>query len=153
IHGLCSTATHSGNAGGAGTTVVTKQQFDNVVNGLNAIGPQLLPLQRRPVAEGYAATLINYEAAKKAGGERDPRFVEVMRLARMRAMGDMYKAIMKEKANQVSQQEIADHYKSNPAQWEELTVQRVMLPRYNMANLKDDVFAAKARKTAEDARE
>jgi hypothetical protein len=130
--------------------VVTKQQFDVVVNALNAIGPPLLTAQRRAVAEGYATTLLNYEAARKAGVERDPRYAEVMRLARMRAMSDMYKALMQEKARKVAPEAIEAYYKENLDKFEELTLQRVTLPRYNSANLKDDQFADKASKIARD---
>ncbi|HEY2360333.1 MAG TPA: peptidylprolyl isomerase [Candidatus Angelobacter sp.] len=150
IHGLCSGAAPAKAKDASCTTVVSRQQFDGVMNGLNALGAPLLPAQRRAVAEGYATTLLNYEAAKKAGIDRDPRFAEVMRLARMRAMGDMYKAMEQEKATKVSSQEIETYYKNNLDNLEELTLRRVTLPRYNHANLKDEDYAAKARKVAND---
>jgi hypothetical protein len=121
-----------------------------VINALNAIGPPLAAAQRHAVAEGYATTLLNYEAAKKAGVEQDPRFAEVMRLARMRAMGDMYTALMQEKARAVPPEAIEAYYKANIANFEELTMRRVTLPRYNTANLKDPDFADKAAKIADD---
>lgn len=150
IHGLCSGAANAKAKDAACNTVVNKQQFDGVMNGLNALGAPLLPVQRRAVAEGYATTLLNYEAAKKAGIDKDPRFAEVMRLARMRAMGDMYKAMQQEKAGKVSPQEIEAYYKNNLDNLEELTLRRVTLPRYNHANLKDEDYAAKARNVAND---
>lgn len=153
IHGLCSGAANAKVKDAACTTVVSRQQFDGVMNGLNALGAPLLPMQRRAVAEGYATTLLNYEAAKKSGVERDPHFAEVMRLARMRAMGDMYKAMQQEKASKVSPQEIEAYYKDNLDKLEELTLRRVTLPRYNHANLKDEDYAAKARNVANDTQE
>ncbi|HEY2116360.1 MAG TPA: hypothetical protein VGJ51_14785, partial [Candidatus Angelobacter sp.] len=69
IDGLCNA--EAKNSSAPCRTVVTKQQFDVILNALNAIGPSLLPIQRRSVAEGYAAMLLNYEAAKKAGLEKD----------------------------------------------------------------------------------
>ncbi|HZS28981.1 MAG TPA: peptidylprolyl isomerase [Candidatus Angelobacter sp.] len=150
IHGLCTGTAETKTKSADCTTVVTKQQFDGILNGLNSIGAQLLPMQRRAVAEGYAATLINYEAAKKAGVERDPRFAEVMRLARMRAMGDMYREQQMEKANKISPQQIQAYYKTNSDKFEQLTLRRVTLPRYNIANFKDEKFAAKAAKVAND---
>jgi PPIC-type PPIASE domain len=150
IHGLCNGAANATGKNAACTTVVSRQQFDGVMNGLNALGAPLLPMQRRAVAEGYATTLLNYEAAKKAGVDQDPRFAEVMRLARMRAMGDMYKALQMEKAGKVSPQEIQAYYNSNLDNLEELTLRRVTLPRYNHANLKDEAYAAKAREVAND---
>src|SRR5215831_639510 len=148
IHGLCSGTANAKAQSAACTTVVNKQQFEGVVNGLNALGAPLLPAQRRAVAEGYATTLLNYEEAKKAGVDKDPRFAEVMRLARMRAMGDMYKAMQQEKASRVSPQEIETYYKNNLDSLEELTLRRVTLPRYNRADLKDEAYAAKARGVA-----
>lgn len=154
LRGLCTapTATQA-KAGGACATVVTKQQFDTVVNALNAIGTPLLREQYRMVAEGYTTTLLNYEAAKKAGVERDPRFAEVLRLARMRAMGDMYKALLQEQARKVSPEEVQEYYKNNTDKLEELTLRRLVVPRYNSANLKDEEFTAKARKIADDIRD
>jgi len=146
VHGLCPAS--AGKPGPNCETIVTKQQFDAVVNGLGAIGPPILPSMMHSVAEGYTTTLLNYEAAKKAGVERDPRFAEVMRLARMRAMGDMYRELMAEKARKVSPAEIADYYKNNTDKLEELTMRRLVLPRYNRGNLKDEDFAARARKLA-----
>jgi len=150
IHGLCSGAANAKAKDATCNTIVNKQQFEGVMNGLNALGAPLLPVQRRAVAEGYATTLLNYEEAKKAGVDKDPRFAEVMRLARMRAMGDMYKAMQQEKASKVSPQEIQTYYKNNLDNLEELALRRVTMPRYNRANLKDEVFATKAQKVASD---
>ena len=146
IRGLCNTEPKAGSC----TTIVTKQEFETIVNALNAIGPPLLQQQRRAVAQGYASTLLKYEAAKKAGVEKDPRFAEVMRLARMRAMGDMYNALMQDKAGKISSEEIQSYYKNNTDKFEELTMRRITLPRYNVANLKDEEFAGKASKIAAD---
>ncbi len=148
IHGLCPAAKSGEKPVAACNTVVTRKEFDALVDALGALGPPLLPAQRRGVAEGYATTLRNYEAAKKAGIERDPRYAEVMRIAQMRAMGDMYNALQQEKARKVSPHEIQQYYKDNIDQLEELTMRRVTLPRYNMANLKDEAYAAKARSLA-----
>lgn len=154
IHGLCSNQEIGKSKNDpACTTVITKQQFEVVIKALNAIGPPLAAAQRHAVAEGYATTLLNYEAAKKAGVEQDPRFAEVLRLARMRAMGDMYTALMQEKARAVPPEAIEAYYKANIANFEELTLRRVTLPRYNTANLKDPDFAAKAAKIADDLHE
>jgi len=146
IHGLCPDSATK--PGPKCETVVTRQEFDTVVKGLDAIGPPMLPSMFHSVAEGYTTTLLNYEAGKKAGVEHDPRFAEVMRLARMRAMGDMYRELMAEKARRVSPAEIANYYKNNPDKLEELTMRRVVLPRFNPANLKDEDFAVRARKLA-----
>ena len=149
IHGLCNDQP-TAKAKADCNTVITKEQFDVIVNALNAIGPQLLPAQKRGVAQGYVATLLAYDAAKKAGVEKDPRFAEVMKLARMRAMGDMYNALMLEKAKKVSPEAVQSYYTANIDKFEELTMRRITLPRFNSANLKDDQYVAKATKVAND---
>jgi hypothetical protein len=154
IHGVCSSAKKASSAGKADnpscTTTISKQEFDSVVNALNAIGPQLVGPQKRVVAEGYANMLVNYEAAMKAGIEHDPRFPEVMRLARMRAIGDMYSAFLLEKAKQISPGQIEQYYKKNSDKFEELTMRRIAVPRFNEMNLKDPKFAAQAREVAQE---
>jgi len=157
IHGVCSSAKKASSSGKADTpsctTTISKQEFDSVVNALNAIGPQLAAPQKRVVAEGYANMLVTYEAAIKAGIEHDPRFPEVMRLARMRAIGDMYNAFLLEKARQISSEQIEHYYKTNMGKFEELTMRRIALPRFNQANLKDPEFAAKAQEVAREIQE
>lgn len=148
IHGLCRDAKSSDSS--ACTTTVTKQEFDNLVNNLTAIGGQFGPQDRRSIAEGYVTTLINYEAAKKAGVEHDPHFAEILRLARMRAMGDMYLARLAQQAKKVSSQEIESYYKNNVPSFEELMMHRIAIPSHNTANLKDKPYAEKARKLADE---
>src|SRR5262249_9338970 len=65
-------------------------------------------------------------------------------------MGDMYKALQEEKAKKVTPEEIQTYYKNNLDTFEELTIRRVILPRYNQANLRDEEFAARARTVAND---
>lgn len=108
---------------------------------------------RRSYAQGYVELMIYSSAAKKAGVEKDPRFPQILELARMRAITDMYRLRMEEDANKISPAEIEAYYEKNIDKFEELQLRRIAMPRYNSANLKDEEFAGKARKVANEMHE
>jgi hypothetical protein len=132
---------------------ISRQQFDTVIDTLKAAGQVQAPAMRRSYAQGYVELTIYSNAARKAGVEKDPRYPQILELARMRALTDMYRVRMEEEANKISPAEIEAYYKKNIDRFEELQLRRVALPRFNSANLKDDDFAAKAKKAADEIRE
>jgi hypothetical protein len=134
-------------------TVLTRRQMEAVTDVVRATGKSVLAPQRRDVAAGYVELMANAAAAEKAGVDKDPRFAEVLRLARMKALNDMYRVRLEEQANNVPDADVKAYYDKNIANFEELNLSHVALPRYNSANLKDPEFEAKARKLAYDMRE
>src|SRR6478735_4445186 len=99
---------------------VTKQQFDNLVKAFNTNNQAITPAQRRNLGQSYVELLIFSEAAKAAGIENTPAFIEVMRVLRMKTLGDLYR-------NQ-SQQEIEDYYKANQDKYEGAKLSRIFIP-------------------------
>jgi hypothetical protein len=158
IHGLCSdvrTVPAGGESKKRGdcVTTVSHQQMETVVKVVEATGRSVLTPQRRDVAMSYVDLMSNAAAAEKAGVDKDPRFADVLRLARLKALNDMYQVRLEEEANQVTNAEIKAYYEKNIAGFEELTLSHIGVPRYNSANLKDPDFEAKAKKLAYDIRE
>jgi PPIC-type PPIASE domain len=158
IHGLCSDARKASTGGepkkpGDCVTTLSRQQMETVVKVVEATGRSVLAPQRRDVAMSYVDLMANAAAAEKAGVDKDPRFADVLRLARLKALNDMYQVRLEEEANQVSNAEIKAYYEKNIAGFEELTLSHISVPRYNSANLKDPDFEAKAKKDAYDIRE
>lgn len=157
IHGLCADGGKP-NAGAAGksddcVTKLSRRQMETVVEVVEATGRSVLAPQRRDVAASYVDLMANAAAAEKAGVDKDPRFADVLRLARMKALNDIYHVRLEEEANHVSDEEIKGYYQKNLSGFEELTLRHISVPRYNSANLKDPDFEAKARKLAYDMRE
>jgi hypothetical protein len=107
---------------------VTKQQFDNLVNAFNTKNQNVTPAQRRNLGQSYVELLIFSEAAKAAGLENTPAFIEVMRVLRMKTLGDLYRNQLAEQYRNPSQQEIEDYYKANQDKFEGAKLSRIFIP-------------------------
>ena len=107
---------------------VTKQQFDNLVKAFNTNNQNVTPAQRRNLGQSYVELLIFSEAAKAAGVENTPAFAEVMRVLRMRTLGDLYRNELAEQYRNPSEQEIEDYYKANQEKFEGAKLSRIFIP-------------------------
>jgi hypothetical protein len=110
---------------------VTKQQFDNLVNAFNTNNQNVTQAQRRNLGQSYVELLIFSEAAKAAGVENSPAFVEVMRVLRMKTLGDLYRNQLAEQYRNPSEQEIEDYYKANQEKFEGAKLSRIFIPTSN----------------------
>ncbi len=110
---------------------VTKQQFDNLVKAFNTNNQNVTQAQRRNLGQSYVELLIFSEAAKAAGVENTPAFIEVMRVLRMKTLGDLYSNQLAEQYRNPSQQEIEDYYKANPEKFEGAKLSRIFIPASN----------------------
>src|SRR6476661_4668741 len=108
---------------------VTKQQFDNLVKAFNTNNQAITPAQRRNLGQSYVELLIFSEAAKAAGIENTPAFIEVMRVLRMKTLGDLYRNQLAEQYRNPSQQEIEDYYKTNQDKFEGAKLTRIFIPK------------------------
>jgi hypothetical protein len=116
--------------GDCGMTV-TKQQFDNLVKAFNTNNQNVPLAQRRTIGQSYVELLIFSEAAKAAGVENTPAYVEVMRVLRMKTLGDLYRNQLAEQYRNPSQQEIEDYYKANQEKFEGAKLSRIFIPTSN----------------------
>jgi hypothetical protein len=107
---------------------VTKQQFDNLVKAFNTNNQNVTPAQRRNLGQSYVELLIFSEAAKAAGVENTPAFIEVMRVLRMKTLGDLYRNQLAEQYRNPSQQDIEDYYKANQEKFEGAKLSRIFIP-------------------------
>lgn len=110
---------------------VTKQQFDNLVKAFNTSNQNVTTAQRRNLAQSYVELLIFSEAAKAAGVQNSPAFMEVMRVLRMKTLGDLYRNQLAEQYHNPSEQEIEDYYKANQEKFEGAKLSRVFIPASN----------------------
>jgi hypothetical protein len=108
---------------------VTKQQFDNLLKSFNTSNQVVTPAQRRALGEKYVELLVFSEAAKAAGVENSPNYVEVMRVLRLKTLGDLYLNQLAEQYRNPSEQEIAAYYQSNPQKYEAAKLSRIYIPK------------------------
>ena len=108
---------------------VTKQQFDNLVKAFNTNNQNVTQAQRRNLGQSYVELLIFSEAAKAAGVENTPAYIEVMRVLRLKTLGDLYRNQLAEQYRNPSQQEIEDYYKANQEKFEGAKLSRIFIPK------------------------
>jgi len=140
IPGVCSrdaASTKTGSAmdasGKAGPcqTVITKEQFNSMLSGMNLAAQISTPAAMRSFAESYSQLLALAAEGEKNGAENDSRFQELMRIARVRALADSYRHSLDEKYSNPSQQEIEAYYNENIAKYDSFKVERIIVPSIN----------------------
>ena len=109
-------------------TTITRQQFEAMLEVMNVTNQNYPPAALRSIAESYVQLMMLAEAGKKAGLDHDPRFEEMMEIARVRTMAQMYRHSLNEKFSTPSQEEIEAYYKENIGNYEQLKVDRVFIP-------------------------
>ncbi len=65
---------------------------------------------------------------EKAGVDKDPQYMELMKIVQVRTLGEAYKRYLEAKFGNPSQEEIETYYKQNGAKFEAIKVERVIIP-------------------------
>lgn len=153
IRGLCAgaTKTASGKTAGAGacTTVVTKEQFDRLVEAVSQPGQSLPPQMRQRLAQSYVELLAFANAAKKAGVEKSQSFQEQVRLIQLQTLARVYQRDLQTKYGKASAQEIEAYYQENLPKFEEVKLRRIFIPKNNPAAQNKEESDKKAPSAAE----
>ncbi len=136
VRGLCLAQTTAANKPAVPATsecqiAVTKAEFDKLINSFNTSSQPVTQTQLRQMGQFYVELLTFSEAAKAAGVESNPAFIEVMRVLRLRAMADFYRSQMDQQYRHPSEQEIEDYYRNNEAKFEAAKLSRIYLPKNN----------------------
>lgn len=156
VEGVCPAAPPKSAAAGqttvqqACTTTVTKAQFEKLLNALNSTNQPIPPAMRRNLAQAYVELLAFSQAAEKAGIDKDQRFLEVMRLVRMRTLADLYRRDLEEKYRTPPQTEVQAYYNQNLPRYEEIKLNRIFIPAKNTAAQNKDDWEKKAAQVAND---
>jgi PPIC-type PPIASE domain len=142
VHGLCATPAAAPNGC---TTVITKDEFDQLIKSL----PQRVPPNAfRDIAQRYVKLLAMTEAARKAGTENDPKYLQQLKLNQMQLLASVYGQSLQEKLSNPAPAEIEAYYKANAAKYEQVKLRRVFIPRGNPNAANKEEFEKKATETA-----
>jgi len=134
IRGLCPAQTNiATNAKVPSTaecsTSVTKEQFENLLKAFNSNNQPVSQAQRRGLGEKYVELLVFSEAAEAAGVENTPTYAEVMRVLRLKTLGDLYLNQLAEQYRNPPEQEIEAYYQANQQKYEAAKLSRIYLPK------------------------
>jgi hypothetical protein len=156
VHGVCPEGqTAPAGKPDACTMVLTRAQFEGLVSSLNVNNTNYPPPALRGFATDYANILALASAGEKAGVEKDPRFADLMRIARARVLAESYRRSLQEKYANPSDDEIAAYYNQNVEKFGQTKIERIHVPKVDPTRPQDrrPEFEAKAKKLAGDIRE
>lgn len=155
IHGICP----AGKGGNATTcvTAITKDQFETIVSAMtfNNPGQALTAAAMRNFADNYVHSLALADAAERAGADQDPRVQELLKMVRLRILGDAYRHLLQEKYSHPSPQEIEAEYKRTPGKFDQVALDRILIPKFNPKSPRENraEFEKKAQQLAGEVRD
>ena len=157
IEGLCSPPPAGRTAAAAPATcktVITKQQFEDLLNVANPNHQPISAAQRQQLAQQYVDLLVFADAARKAGVEKKPQFQEAVRIQRMSALRQIYLQGLEEKYKTPPPDAIEKFYNDNISKFEEVKLHRIAIPKMNpAAQGNKEEFEKRAQQVANDIRE
>lgn len=131
-------------------TVVTRAQFEKM---LSMVAPsragmptQFPPAVKRNMATQYSQLLTVASAAEKEGVEKSPQAQELLRFARMQALAQAFTRQLQQKV-EPTDAEIQKFYNDNAAKLEQVTLDRIFIPKTSEAT-KPAAKSASAAKAA-----
>ena len=126
IPGICSPAKGVKVAPANCKKVVTRAEFERLVN---AIQPAMVPFARKQLATRYAMALVMANKAHQLGLDQSQKYNDLVNLARLQILAQEMQKSLQEKASKVSDKEIEDYYKNNVPAYEEVSLQRIFIPK------------------------
>lgn len=125
IDGLCPAQTKAPSGKGC-KTVVTRREFEKLVNALN---PAMTKFERRQLAGNYAQALTLANEAVRRGIDKRPEVQERLRYARLRTLASETAAEIYKDSTRSSNSQVAAYYDQNKLTFEKFTLERLFVPR------------------------
>jgi len=107
-------------------TIVTKAQFEKLVDGLN---PQMSGMVKRQLADSYPRLLLFADKARELGLDQDPDFAARMQFATIQILAQSLNRYFEQQANKISDADLEAYYKANPLKFERAELLRILVPK------------------------
>jgi len=126
IQGLCERP-----GGGTATpsdckTVVTRAEFEKIVN---AVQPNMPQAAKKQFASRYVTVLMLAEKAHELGLDHGPAFDEELYLSRLQILSKLAAEQLQKEATKVSDTEVADYYKEHAADYKAISFDKLYVPK------------------------
>lgn len=134
------------------TTVITRAEFENIVN---ALQPGMSNHGRREFAEVYADALVMAAKAEQMGLDKGSSYEEQMQLAHIQILSQALKKAILENASHISETDIEHYYYDNAGRFEKAEVERIYIPK-NTPSLQpsaEDITPSRGQTQHEEAQE
>jgi hypothetical protein len=154
IHGICPQGKGAAPANSDScVTTLTRRQFDEMLAVMNVTKQNYSAAALKGIAESYVQLMTLADAGQQAGLDHDPRFEEMMKIARTRTMAELYRHTLDEKFSSPPPEAIEAYYKENISKYEQLKIDRVFIPLADPKKPQERmIFEKKARQEAEELR-
>lgn len=123
IKGVCPPAT----APAGCQTVVTRAQFETLVNALN---PEMPPETRARFAENYGRLIVVASEARKAGVDKLPGTDQLYEFSNMQVLAQQFGRKLQEDAAKVPEGEIETYYREHQKDYDMVQLERLIVPRH-----------------------
>jgi len=107
-------------------TVITRSQFERLAA---ALQPDMTPSFKKKLAELYPTMIIMAHTAEKRGYQSKPNFKELMEFSRIQILSTELNRAVEKDAQEVTPSDIEKYYKDNPDSFEQVTVDRIFIPK------------------------
>jgi protein-tyrosine-phosphatase len=106
-------------------TTISRAEFEKVID---AIQPDMPASARKQFAERYAMAIAMANKAHEMGLDHGPQFEEMMQLMRLQVLTQQLLKGVREKTA-VTDKEVEDYYNKNASAYEEVTLERIFVPK------------------------
>jgi hypothetical protein len=112
--------------GGSCKTVITKEQFEKLIN---ALQPEMTPDVRRQLATSYSRMLVMAADAERRGLDKQPQYDETLRFARLQILSQRLSRDLQAESQKVPDADIEKYYKDNAGDYDQATLLRIFVPK------------------------
>jgi uncharacterized protein (DUF2267 family) len=124
LEGICPQPAAAG--GAACRTVVTKEEFEKLVDALN---PEMTAQVRRQLANAYGQMLMLATSAEERGLADTPAAREMLHFSRLQALSQVLVRQVQEEAANIPPAEMEKYYQEHGEEFEEATMRRIFIPK------------------------
>ena len=135
VQGLCEKPPNSNATPADCSTVITRADFEKVVN---AVQPNMPPAARKQFATRYVTVLLLAEKAHELGLDKSPEFDEQMSLARLQLLSREAGEKMQRDAANVPESSISDYYQQHAADYKTISFDRLFVPKQKQVETSGD---------------
>ena len=143
ITGVCASPAQppAANASADCKTVITKAEFEKLVNALAP--PTATVQQRKQLASALPQLMAWSKQAKERGIDQTEQYKQTLEFAKMQILRGLLQRKLQEEAADISDADIEKYYKDNPDAFEQYNVDRIFVPRSKQVEAEAAVGADK----------
>jgi parvulin-like peptidyl-prolyl isomerase len=152
IRGVCPASKGESSNSDDCTVAVSRQEFEELMKIVSPRG-QIAPAVMNRFAKSYGELLAFDSAARESGIDKSLQYQQTMRWLEAKTLADLLRGRLEKESGSVSEPEAEAYYRDKLAQFEEVRLQRLVLPKNNFAAADRQKFEQDAQRIAAELRE